>query len=95
MWSDVADALAAFSEAYHAVLAARVELREGSKKRNAAEERFIAAHEARKNVLLQHWTEEDGYYKPLDGSEKQKSLGHTLQRYYHETASPTKGVKRG
>ena len=90
-WADVAVAVAAHSIAYDAMLTARQENREGSKKTKAAEEAWYAAHFDRLEALKAHWDQE------LDGhnSAGSPSYGSTLRRYYQETYVPnTKKVKR-
>lgn len=88
-WSDVEATIAEHSRLYNEMLHARQEHQAGSKKVRQAEEAWLAAHSARAEALMNHWTEEDGYLGEF------KRMGPVLQRYYAETATttPRKGGK--
>lgn len=81
-WTDLADAIARFNQAYMDVLASRAEDRDGSKKRKKAEREFEEAHTGRYEAALKHWRPEDGILGEF------KRVGPAIQRYYAATTVP-------
>lgn len=95
-WSDLEAVMPEFAAAYNGWVKAQQEERATGKKWLKAQQRWLDAHEARRQVLLSHWDEEKDGFIDEQGyvDDHRPSLGRVLQRYYAEKEVKHEGKAR-